>query len=223
VLYDKGQGVTQDFAKAREWYEKGADKGDASAMTNLGVLYEKGYGVTQDHAKAREWFEKAADEGNAEAKANLEKLPIMEANGAGRYAEALQLQETLAARVEEAETKREGKPGEETAQELNGVAWYALFAREFTKALTASDRAHALLSNDLTIETNRAHALMFLERGKESKALYLAHKGKPISEQDARLWERVIADDFAEFRKAGLAHPMMAEIEKELGVSPDYR
>ena len=29
---------------------------------------------------------------------------------------------------------------------------------------------------------------------------------------------RAIAQDFAEFRKAGLTHPMMAEIEKELGV-----
>jgi len=69
------------------------------------------------------------------------------------------------------------------------------------------------------IETNRAHALMFLGRSKESRTLYLAHKGKPVWEQDHRKWERVIADDFAEFRKAGLTHPMMANIEKELGVS----
>ena len=219
-LYANGEGVAQNYTKAREWWEKAADKGDATAMLYLGRLYYNGHGVAHDYAKAREWFEKAADEGNAEAKANLEKLPIMEANGAGRYAEALQLQETLAARVEEAETKREGKPGEETAQELNGVAWYALFAREFTKALTASDRAHALLPDDLSIETNRAHALMFLERGEEAQALYLAYKGKPVSEQDAKLWERVIAEDFAEFRKAGLTHPMMADIEKALGVSP---
>jgi hypothetical protein len=34
---------------------------------------------------------------------------------------------------------------------------------------------------------------MFLKRGKESKALYLAHKGKPVSAQDDKLWERVIA------------------------------
>jgi hypothetical protein len=34
------------------------------------------------------------------------------------------------------------------------------------------------------------------------------------------VWERVIAEDFAEFRKAGLTHPMMADIAKELGVSP---
>jgi hypothetical protein len=32
-------------------------------------------------------------------------------------------------------------------------------------------------------------------------------------------WDSVIADDFAEFRKAGLTHPMMADIEKELNVS----
>jgi hypothetical protein len=122
--------------------------------------------------------------------------------------------------VEAVETEREGKPGEETAQALNSVAWYALFARESTKALTVADRARALFRDDLMIETNRVHALMFLGRGEDAKALYLAHKGEPLSEQDARLWERIIVEDFAEFRKAGLTHPMMADIEKELGVSP---
>src|SRR5215813_9055532 len=219
VLYHNDQGVAQDYAKAREWYEKAAANGNATAMLNLGQLYEEGWGVAQDYGKAREWYEKAADKGEPRAKAQLEQLPIRAAD-AGRYAEALQLQEALAVKVEEAETKREGNPAKETAQALQGVAWRALFAREFTKALTASDRAHALLPDDLGIETNRAHALMFVERGKESKALYLAHKGKPVSEEDAKLWERAIAEDFAEFRKAGLTHPMMADIEKELGVSP---
>jgi TPR repeat protein len=218
LLYHNGLGVVQDYAKAREWYEKAADKDDATAMLNLGVLYINGLGVAQDYAKAREWLEKAADMGDARATAYLE-LPIHEAAGAGRHAEALQLQEALTVKVEEVETKREGKLGKETAQALKGVAWYALFAREFTKALTVADRAHALFPDDLAIETNRAHALMFMEHGKEAKALYVTHKGKPISEQDTQLWESAIAEDFAEFRKAGLMHPMMAEIEKELGVS----
>jgi TPR repeat protein len=189
-------------------------------MYGLGLLYANARGVAQDFARAREWYEKAADKGNASAMVSLEKLPISEAAGAGRYAEALQLQETLTAKVEAVETKREGKPGERTAQALKSVAWYALFARDFPKALTAAERAHALLPDDLAIETNRAHALMFIEREEDSKALYLAYKGKPLSEQDAELWERAIADDFAELRKAGLTHPMMADIEKELGVSP---
>jgi hypothetical protein len=150
----------------------------------------------------------------------LETFAIREAVGTGRYAEALQLQEALAAKAEAVETEREGKPGEGTAHSLNEVAWRALFARDFMKAWTFADRAHALLPENLLFETNRAYALMFLERGEDAKDLYLAHKGKPVSEQDARLWERVIAQDFAEFRKAGLTHPMMAEIEKELGVSP---
>jgi hypothetical protein len=65
---------------------------------------------------------------------------------------------------------------------------------------------------------------MFVDgRGEESKALYLAHKGKtfesPVAGEDARLWELAIVEDFAKLRKAGLTHPMMADIEKELGVS----
>ena len=39
--------------------------------------------------------------------------------------------------------------------------------------------ARALLPDNLMIETNWAQALMFLEKGEESRALYLAYKGKP--------------------------------------------
>jgi TPR repeat protein len=219
-LYENGFGLPQDYAKAFEWYEKGAENGDAISMRNLGVFYYNGWSVAQDYAKAREWYKRAADKGDARAMDYLEKLSITEAAGAGRYAEALQLEEALAAKVEAMETKRKGKLGDETAQALHGVAWQALFARDFPKALGAADRAHALLPDDLAIETNRAHALMFLGRGEESKALYLAHKGEPMS--DDKLWERAIAEDFAKFRKAGLTHPMMAEIESWAS-RPDYR
>ena len=149
-----------------------------------------------------------------------ERLAIEVAAGTGRYAEALLLQVPLAARVEAEETRREGKPGQKTLQALTTLMWYALLAREFWTALTVANRAHSLLPDELTIEVIRAHALMFMERGEESKALYLAHKGEPISRQDGKLWEYVITEDFAKFRKAGLTHPLMADIEKELGVSP---
>ncbi len=218
-VYENGRGVAQDYAKAREWYEKAADKGNAIAMNNLGFVYENGHGVARDYAKAREWYEKAAANGNADAEARLESLPISEATGAGRYAEALQLTVAWAAKVEAEEMKREGKLGKQTAELLKLVAWHALLAREFTKALTVANRAHALFPDDLAMEIYRAHALMFLGREEEAKALYLAHRGEPLSEQGSRLWERGIVEDFAEFSKAGLTHPMMADIEKELGVS----
>ena len=60
---------------------------------------------------------------------------------------------------------------------------------------------------------------MFMGHDEEAKAGYLAHKGQRMSDKDDRSWESVIGQDFAEFRKVGLTHPMMADIEKELGVS----
>jgi TPR repeat protein len=219
ALFGNGQGVPQDYAKAREWYEKAAAKDNADAMVNLAALYENGLGGAQDYAKAREWYEKAADKGDASATMALERLPIHEVVTAGRYDEALRLEEALAAKVEAVETKRDGKPGAETATALNSMAWYALFAKDFTKALTVADHAHTLFPNNLTIETNRAHALMFMGHDEEAKALYLAYKGQHMSGEDDRLWERVIAQGFADFRKAGLTHPMMADIEEELGIS----
>jgi uncharacterized protein len=38
LLYEKGFGVAQDFDKAREWYEKAAEKGDTSAKARLEQL-----------------------------------------------------------------------------------------------------------------------------------------------------------------------------------------
>jgi TIR domain/Sel1 repeat len=115
-FYAKGYGVTKDDIKAREWFKKAADKGQPNAMSDLGWIYADGRGVGKDYAKAREWFEKAAAHGDTSAKGYLEQLSVLEAIGAGAYAEALQLQEALAAKSEEVETKREGRPGGTTRQ-----------------------------------------------------------------------------------------------------------
>ena len=50
-LYQNGQGVPQDYVKAREWYELAADMGDANAMVDLGLLYFNGLGVPQDYPR----------------------------------------------------------------------------------------------------------------------------------------------------------------------------
>jgi TPR repeat protein len=230
LLYDNGWGVPQDYAKAREWYEKAAEKGNVSAMNNLGVLYHNGEeGVPQDFAKAREWFEQAAEKGIAIAMTNLGVLFV---NGRGvpqDYAKAREWYEKAAAKgdadaaeTEAAETKSAGKPGKETASALVSVAWLALFprdSRDYARSLAASDHSLTLRPGYLPAEVNRAHALMFLGRRAEARTLYLQFKGQQLSDTDNRLWERVIAHDFAVFRKVGPAHPMMAEIDAALGVS----
>ena len=76
LLKGLGRSATsQDYAKAREWYEKAAAAGNVDAMISLGLLYNSGQGVAQDYAKARELYQKAADRGNAEAKTRLEQMP----------------------------------------------------------------------------------------------------------------------------------------------------
>jgi TPR repeat protein len=47
ALYRDGLGVVQDYAEAREWFQKAADAGNANAMNNLGALYQNGQGVAQ--------------------------------------------------------------------------------------------------------------------------------------------------------------------------------
>jgi len=68
VAYTKGQGVSQDYTKAVEWFSKAAEQGHAISQFNLGCMYLSGRGVSQDDAKATEWLHKAAEQGNKEAK-----------------------------------------------------------------------------------------------------------------------------------------------------------
>lgn len=143
----------------------------------------------------------ARDQGDGPVRAAYEKmLPVLEKG---------------VALTEETETKNDGKPGKDTATQLNGVAWTAIFGRDFAKALSASERAHAINPDSLVIETNRAHALLFLDRGDEARAIYMTHRGKKLDPSD-KLWEQVIAEDFAKFRTAGLDSSLMAEIEEAL-------
>lgn len=67
IAYHTGDGVTQDYVKAREWYERSAGQGNAYAQLNLGLLYRYGLGVEKSYANAFEWFMKSAMQGNLQA------------------------------------------------------------------------------------------------------------------------------------------------------------
>jgi hypothetical protein len=70
-MYDRGQGVAQDYQKAVLWYRKAAAQGYAKAQCNLGLKYEKGQGVAQDYAQAAAWYRKGADQGHVPSHYNL--------------------------------------------------------------------------------------------------------------------------------------------------------
>ena len=97
---------------------------------------------------------------------------------------------------------------------LNLEAWYAIFAGDFELARTESQRAIDLVETQeekFAPMTNRAHALMMLNRITEARDAYMAGRG--LAGAGKETWEHTILRDFIEFRAAGLMHPLMAEIE----------
>ena len=66
-MYDKGQGVTQDYKAAAKWYRKATEQGDASAQFNLALMYYSGQGVLQDYVMAHMYFNISAASGNKDA------------------------------------------------------------------------------------------------------------------------------------------------------------
>lgn len=69
--YANGDGVPQDWARARELYERAATRGSPVAMTSLAHVHLSGRGVPRDVAKGREWLEKAAQRNHAPAMNDL--------------------------------------------------------------------------------------------------------------------------------------------------------
>ena len=56
VMYEKGEGVPQDYKEAFKWYTKAAEQGQANAQRNLGRMYLNGQGVPRDWVYAYAWF-----------------------------------------------------------------------------------------------------------------------------------------------------------------------
>ncbi|HLC08611.1 MAG TPA: tetratricopeptide repeat protein, partial [Methyloceanibacter sp.] len=99
-------------------------------------------------------------------------------------------------------------------EKIGGLAYNFMLAHDFAKALEAADEGISLAPDKIWLYTNRAHALMFLGRVDEARALYLQYR-RTKNVQDEKSWETAILEDFAELRKAGLINPLMDEIEKQ--------
>src|SRR5262249_36722783 len=99
-----------------------------------------------------------------------------------------------------------------SADRIGGLAFEFVLTHNFVKALEAADQAISLAPDKIWLYTNRAHALMFLSRVNEARSLYLKYRGQRV--EGDKSWEATTLEDFAEFQKAGLTHPLTQEIEK---------
>lgn len=137
---------------------------------------------------------------------------------AGHYEAAYAHAQAFLKIIEPVDIQVNFKAGKVTAAAYILNAWYGVFARKFAEVVTYADRAVEIEPPALQALTNKAHALMFLRREDDAKALYLAHRGEVVDKD--RKWEKAITDDFAELRKAGLSNPLMKEIETAFAPPP---
>jgi TPR repeat protein len=63
--------VKSDLAKARAWFDRGAELGNGDSMSHLGEMYSGGIGVPKDEAKGVEWYKKGVEHESFAAMNNL--------------------------------------------------------------------------------------------------------------------------------------------------------
>lgn len=84
-----------------------------------------------------------------------------------------------------------------------------LFSR-LDKAETLAREALEAAPDNRRVAAHLAYALMFQDETEAAKEIFLARQGEEI---DGDPWEEVVQQDFDTFRKIGLTHPLMKEVE----------
>ena len=67
LIYINGQGIKQNYKKAKEWFTKAAEQDLANAQYNLAVMYYNGNGGRSNLSLAKKWIGKACENGHKEA------------------------------------------------------------------------------------------------------------------------------------------------------------
>jgi tetratricopeptide (TPR) repeat protein len=94
---------------------------------------------------------------------------------------------------------------------LGSLADVQLLNQQPDDALGSADEALSLDPSAIWVETNRAHALLFLGRFDEAKYIYLTFKDTLVSSN--KTFSQAVENDFAEFRKYGLGRQEMKQVE----------
>jgi tetratricopeptide (TPR) repeat protein len=94
---------------------------------------------------------------------------------------------------------------------LGSLADVQLLNQQPNNALSSAVEALSLDPAANWVETNRAHALLFLGRFDEAKYVYLTFRDTFVSRN--KTFSEAVQDDFAEFRKYGIGREEMKQVE----------
>jgi SEL1 protein len=73
-MFLRGEGLRQNFPRAREWFERGRQYGDAQSQYGLGLMLLNGYGGKTNVKLAMELFKAASDQDFAPAQVQMGRL-----------------------------------------------------------------------------------------------------------------------------------------------------
>ncbi|MEI9960584.1 MAG: hypothetical protein WDM76_05450 [Limisphaerales bacterium] len=98
------------------------------------------------------------------------------------------------------------------------LSWDQLMVKDFSAALASTEAGHKLDNTNLHLDTNRAHALLFLGRIQEAETLYLSHRDQKMdsTQADSKTWNQAILEDFDALIKAGLTNANFAHLRELL-------
>ena len=80
---------------------------------------------------------------------------------------------------------------------IGDLAYKLILARNFARALEASDQVIPIAPGMVWLRASRAHALMFIGRIDEARSLYLQYRGEK-NVQNGKSWKTIVLEDFAE-------------------------
>jgi tetratricopeptide (TPR) repeat protein len=98
---------------------------------------------------------------------------------------------------------------------VSEIALGHVLAGQYEKALATLDYAMSVVPLSAFANVRRAHALMFLGRNPEARALYLQYREQRMTAQQTGA--NVILQDFERMRKVEHVDPLMDEIETLFG------
>ena len=120
----------QDYARAREWYQKAADQNHHLAQFNLGQMFAHGQGMPRSDSMAVMWIRRAADGGDIGAQYDM----------GDRYARACLL----------------GLEMDVSESRIESYKWFTLAAaHDYRDALLRSDCATMKMTREEVTEGNR--------------------------------------------------------------------
>lgn len=139
------------------------------------------------------------------------KAVVEKQSDSKQWKEATREQRQLVSLVKRNEWMTDADRAKELASDFVDLSWYQLLAKDYSGALASSEEGLKMDPKKIALDTNRAHALLFLGRIKEAEDLYRKHLGEQIGK---KTWGEIILADLRTFEENGLANPDFAKVRE---------